>query len=156
MGFVGVVLGLAWPASPPAARGHTPRWPGGQGTGRNPWVDSPPVFLGFLGFLGAFLCLAWPASLQPHVVTRRIGQGGRAQEGIPACRWSSFFSLVFLGFSFVFAWPASLQPHVVVRRNGLGGRAQEGIPGCGWVPLGLLGFLGAWSGLGRRNGQGTR
>ena len=111
LGFVGVVLGLAWPASPPAARGHTPRWPGGQGTGRNPWVDSPPVFLDFLGFLGAFLCLAWPASLQPHVV---------------------------------------------VRRNGLGGRAQEGIPECGWVPLGLLGFLGAWSGLGRRNGQGTR
>ena len=63
-------------------------------------MDSPPAFLGFLGFLGAFLCLAWPASLQPHVVTRRIGQGGRAQEGIPACRWASLFS--FFGFLGVF------------------------------------------------------
>ena len=81
---------------------------------------------------------------------------GHRKESLRVAGLLCFLSLVFLGFSFVFAWPASLQPHVVVRRNGLGGRAQEGIPGCGWVPLGLLGFLGAWSGLGRRNGQGTR
>ena len=120
------------------------------------WI-SRLCFLVFLVFLGrSFVWPGLPPSSRTWLHAALARGVGHRKESLRVAGLLCFLSLVFLGFSFVFAWPASLQPHVVVRRNGLGGRAQEGIPGCGWVPLGLLGFLGARSGLGRRNGQGTR